>query len=454
VGPRRGGGGCNFFWTYDPDVLVTSAGDAYIYYGSYYGGIEARSLRADGLGTTGSPTPITIANRYEAANVVEKDGSYFLFASASNCCNGPLTGYQVFAGRAASPLGPFTDRDGVSALDGRAGGTPAITLNGNRWVGTGHNSVFKDAGGNWFTAYHGIDQTDPYFANAIGYTRRPLLLDRITWDDGWPEVRHGLGASDSPQLAPLATAPRDPKGTALTRKIYELFLDGLDPNAYLLALDRLDVAHLPVITAASDDFAGAALDPRWSWVRSPPAGDTGLEGGSFRFATQAADLFGGSNNASVLTEAAPSGNYLVEAKVDLDVPDEGCCFNYVQAGLVVYANDDSYVKLTHVSIWETRQIEFGKEVASPAPGFPVYGSGVGGPPGRTTWLRIAKVAAGSEDRYVSYSSIDGVSFRRGATWSHTLGANAKIGLVAFGGSGFNARFDHVRVYGLPALSQR
>lgn len=455
VGPRRGGGGCNFFWTYDPDVMVTSAGRAYLYYGSYYGGLEARELTADGFGTVAdSMTPIAIPNRYEAANVVEKDGSYFLFASASNCCNGPLTGYQVFAGRSKHPLGPFTDREGVSLLDGSVGGTPVLTLNGNRWAGTGHNSVFQDASGNWFTAYHAVDQRDPYFAGATGYTKRPMLMDRITWTDGWPEVRRGLGASDSPQLAPDATAARDVPGAAVRRRVYELYLDALDPNAYLMALDRVAIGDLSPVASATDEFTGDALARRWSWVRPPPAAGAGIENGALRFATQAAELFGGSNDASVLTQAAPAGNYLVEAKVDLDVPDEGCCFNYAQAGLVVYGSDDSYVKLTHASIWETRQIEFAKEIAAPASGFPAYGSGVGGPPARTTWLRIAKVLRGKEERYVSYSSLDGVTFTRGAVWSHTLGTNAKIGLVALGGSGFTARFDHVRVYGIPASALR
>ncbi len=63
----------------------------------------------------------------------------------------------------------------------------------------------------------------------------------------------------------------------------------------------------------------------------------------------------------------------------LDVPAEGCCFNYVQAGLVVYGGDDSFIKLVHASIWETRQTEFAKEV--PAGTEPSrYGNSVVGPP--------------------------------------------------------------------------
>ena len=451
VPPRRAGGGCNFYWTYDPDVLVPKTGPAVIYYGSYYGGLEARQLSADGLSASpDTAKPIAIPNRYEAANVVEKEGAYYLFASASDCCNGPLTGYQVFVGRSTSPFGPFVDREGVSLLDARVGGSPVLTLSGNRWVGGGHNSVFLDAAGNWYTAYHAIDRGDPYFKGAVGYARRPMLLDRITWTGGWPSVRNGLGASNTKQLAPAATPPRDPRAAAAARLGVDTLADIVDPNGYLLRLDRVDVKKLPLVKEASDEF-DRGLSPHWSWVRPPPADVFGVEGGVLRFATQAAELFGDSNNASVLTQAAPSGNWLAEVKVDLDVPDSGCCQNYVQAGLIVYAGDDAYVKLTHVSIWETRQIEFAKEVPAPLPRFPAYGSAVGGPPGRTTWLRIAKVVRNGQETYVSYSSRDGVRFTRGASWDHELGPNAKIGLVAFGGSGFTARFDHVRVRSLPEL---
>jgi arabinan endo-1,5-alpha-L-arabinosidase len=170
--------------------------------------------------------------------------------------------------------------------------------------------------------------------------------------------------------------------------------------------------------------------------------------------TQAADLFEGSNNASVLTEDAPAGNYVVETKVRLSVPAEGCCFNYVQAGLVVMANDDEFVKLTHVSIWNTRQTEFAKEVAPNQAGYPRYGNTVVGPPGEWTWLRIVKQTSGSHaasgpyggrERYTAYTSHDGVTWSKGGTWTHRLGDDARIGLVAMGGSGFVAEFDYVHV---------
>jgi arabinan endo-1,5-alpha-L-arabinosidase len=326
-------------------------------------------------------------------------------------------------------------------------------MNGNQWVGTGHNSVFQDGAGNWFTAFHGIDQRDPYFEGATGYTRRPLLLDRLDWDgaDGWPSVRGGLGASTTKQFAALPRAPRDARAAARVRSLANMIADATDPNAYLRALDAIDPTALSLIASASDELDGTAVSPQWSWVRPPAAGGFDVADGQLRFATQAAELYGGSNDASVLTEAVPSGNWLAEVKLDLDLPSSGCCFNYVQAGLVVYANDDAYVKLVHTSIWETRQIEFAKEIPAPAPGLPMYGSSVGGPPGETTWLRIARVLTGGKEAYVSYSSHDGRNFARGAVWTHELGANAKLGLIALGGSGFNARFDHVRVWRLPTF---
>jgi arabinan endo-1,5-alpha-L-arabinosidase len=411
-------------WVYDPDVFK-AGGQRYIFYGSYFGGISARRLSADGLHSDpASQTPITIANRYEGAHVVRHRGFYYLFASATDCCRGPLTGYSVFAGRSRNPLGPYVDREGASLLAGRVGGTPVISMNGNRWVGTGHNTVFSDARGQTWTLYHAVDRDDPYFEGAVGFTKRPLLLDRLDWIDGWPTVRGGLWASDSRQPAPAVDWRRAPRQHVRTFR---------EPR-----LGRLDAAY-------SDEFDGTALDPSWSWVRPPAPGTYGVAGGVFRFDTQAADLFVDNNTASVLTRPAPRYDYAVETRLRLNVPPEGCCFNFVQGGLLTYDNDDNFVKLAHVSIFETRQTEWAKELAPVPAGYPRYGNTVVGAPGDWTYLRITREREHDVQQYTAYTSVDGRNWVHGGTWTHSL-SDARLALVSMGGSGFTSEFDYVRTY--------
>src|SRR5215210_1244981 len=413
-------------WTFDPDYIEVGA-TKYLFYGSYFGGISARQLTPDGLHSIpGTQTQITIPNRYEGAYVVQHDGFFYLFGSATDCCRGPLTGYSVFVGRSTNVLGPYVDQDGQSLLQGRVGGTPVLSMNGNRWVGTGHNAVFTDADGEWWTLYHAVDRTDPYFEGAVGFTKRPLLLDPITWIDGWPTVRGGLWASDTPQRAPAAqpgeTSNKEQK----------------------LARDARVGQPVPEL---SDEFNGATLSPRWSWVRPPAAGTYGLTGTTFRFDTQAADLFVDNNTASVLVEQAPKQDYVVETRMRLTVPPEGCCFNFVQGGLVVYGDDDNFLKLAHVSIWETRQTEWAKELKPVPPGYPRYGNTVVGAPDDWTTLRIVhcRGTGHREDTYRAYTRRDGGIWVRGGVWTHAL-ASERIGLVSMGGAGFTSEFDYVRVY--------
>jgi arabinan endo-1,5-alpha-L-arabinosidase len=438
-------------WVIDSNVITDAEGQRYIYFGSYFGGIAVRELSADGL-SSDPATQVEVASgdRYEAAYVVAREGFYYMFVSATNCCNGPLTGYAVFAGRAETPLGPFLDRDGLPfgpALEappypgpGRVGGTPVLSMNGNRWVGAGHNAVFTDASGQDWVVFHAIDRNDPYRGdgpNEAFPEQRPVLMDPLDWIDGWPVVRGGHFASDTEQPGPAAQP-----GQA---------------SNYQLQVKPLDEPGAP-IAALTDEFDGATLDPtRWTWVREPAADKFALEGGSLRFNTQQADLHTGSNTASVLTMNTPVGtNYLVETKVTLDVPATDCCFNYTQAGLVMRAGDDKYLKLVHFALWDTRQIEFAKEVepgATPA-GYPTYGNTVAGPPGETTYLRIAaRVVGVTEEQYTAYTSLDGQTWYRSATWTHDLGAGATIGLVSMGRdtptpTEFIAHFDYVRVYEL------
>ncbi|MEV1333116.1 family 43 glycosylhydrolase [Micromonospora costi] len=208
VAPRPGGGG-GFLWTIDPSQFTDTDGTSYLYYGSYYGGISVTELSPDGLRAVGTPTLVAIDNKFEGSYVLRHDGWYYLFASTANCCAGPATGYSVQVGRARSPHGPFLDRDGIPLTASRAGGTPVLTQNGNRWIGTGHNGFLTDLSGQDWIVYHAIDRSDPYLDEPFGINERPMLLDRLDWIDGWPTVNAGAGPSDGPRPAPVTTGPVD-----------------------------------------------------------------------------------------------------------------------------------------------------------------------------------------------------------------------------------------------------
>ncbi|MFN2484054.1 MAG: family 43 glycosylhydrolase [Candidatus Limnocylindria bacterium] len=467
VDPRPGGEGCNFFVTIDAEVFVAQDGGAhYIYFGSYYGGIWGRQLVEEVAGPTSlwtesdpeSEFPVTIPNRYEGAEVVFNGGYYYLFVSASNCCNGALTGYSVFAGRSTSPEGPYVDAQGVSLLDARVGGTPVLSMNGNRFVGPGHNTVFQDFAGQWWTIYHAVDMNDPYLQAASDATgdlimQRPAMLDPLDWTaaGGFPTVRGGCWVSDGPMPAP-ASQPGDPAS-------------GYTPPS----CGSVDLSRFELVDELSDEFDGT-FGSQWSWIREPDPGTFGVEAGGFRFDTQFADLFGDRNDASVLVEPAPDTEFVVDIRVRLPIPTEGFWHNYRQAGVVIYGGDsgtvgdDDYVRLTHVSIWETRQTEFAKEWSVDVPAF--FGSTVVGPPHEWTFLRIHHWTAGGVELYQAYTSQDANAdgepdaWIRGGVWTHELGS--RIGLISLGAGSdcdtgcsevtgpdeTSALFDWVHVYAL------
>lgn len=426
VPPTDAANGGGRRWEFDPEVSYTSSG-SYLYFGSYFGGIFARQLSPDGR--TADPATerqIAIDNRYEGTYIVQRNGWFYFMGSATNCCAGPLTGYAVFTARSRSPLGPFLDAHGVSILASRVGGTPLLTQNGNRWVGTGHNAVLTDFSGQQWIVYHAVDQDDPYYAGDVGYTKRPALMDPLDWRGGWPVVRGGQGPSDSPQPGPAAQPG--------------------ERTAYHPSFVRAARPGQPD-PALSDGFDGPALSPQWSWLRAPAPSSYSVTGGTLSWRTQDADLHpeSGTPLASVLSEPAPKGDYVVDSRVSVNVPADGCCQNYVQGGLVIYGDDGNYVKLASVSIWNTRQTEFGKELTPQPAGYPNYGNTVVGPVGDWTYLRIVHRATGGIDYYTAYTSVDGTHWDHGGTWTHDLGPAPRIGLISMGGPGFTSRFDYVNV---------
>ncbi|MCC2957478.1 family 43 glycosylhydrolase [Massilia sp. IC2-477] len=427
VAPRRAGAGCNFQWTFDPDVVEDGQGDRWLYYGSYGGGIFVQRLSKDGLQVEGNAVRVGAANRYEGAEVVRVGKYWYMFASTTDCCRGPLTGYALMVGRATSPEGPFLDREGNDMAAARAGGTPVLPQNGNRWVGAGHNSVFQDAAGQWWTLYHAVDRNQGYFSVEDKLTRRPLLLDRVDWVDGWPVINRGDGPSDRPMQGPAVTP-------------------GPLPAA-------LPAAPTPVATTPlwSERFDKAQLDARWSWIRPRAAGSWSSGQPGLRLSTQPTDLHVDTNSAAVLATPLPEGDLRILARIRLDAPLD-CCEKPVQAGIVVMRDDDNYVKLVELAHEGLRQVEFGKELAPVAKGYPRYGNTVAGTPGEWTWLRIDIRRVGDEEHYTAWSQAEGKTkgaWVGGTTWTHRLGGKARLGLVAMGGAGHAVTIDEVRIERLP-----
>ncbi|WP_250003226.1 family 43 glycosylhydrolase [Actinoplanes sp. M2I2] len=406
VPPRAAPGG-GWFWTFDPAQLSTPDGKKYLYYGSYFGGIWVSELTADGLRITGTATRVAVDNKFEGAYVVRRAGYYYLFASSANCCAGPTTGYSVSVGRSRSPLGPFTDRDGLPLDASRAGGTPVIAPNGNRWVGTGHNGLITDKRGQDWFVYHAIDRNDPYLDEPFGINERPMLIDRLDWAGGWPTVNRGAWASDGRDARPARTPA---------------------PGRLLFA-DEF-----------RDEKAG------WSWVREDPAAT--VSGGALNWPVQGADLTSTSNSAGVLLRTPPAGSWIAETKLTLPL-GEDVVRNYQQAGLIAYAGDDLFARLSAVAIWNTRQVEFGKEM--PYADALSYGGTIAGTPGlTTTWLRLAHRVdpVNGEHEYRAGVSRDGKRWTWGGVWTLPADSTPRVGLVAHGGAepAVTASFDYLRFY--------
>ncbi|MCF7926990.1 MAG: family 43 glycosylhydrolase [Candidatus Izimaplasma sp.] len=168
----------------DPFVYTTESNTKWMFWGSFHG-IYAIQLSEDGLSTVGEKVHIA-GNAFEASYVIQKDNYYYLFLSSGSCCDGANSSYQVKVGRSTSLLGPYQDRLGRNL---KYSSGSLVLGDGDTYVGNGHNTMAIDDNGDFWLLYHGINKEEPYLPN--GATRRPLLIDKIVWDnDGWPQIKN------------------------------------------------------------------------------------------------------------------------------------------------------------------------------------------------------------------------------------------------------------------------
>ncbi len=154
-------------------------GKPYLIWGSFHGiyGIE---LSEDGLHVKGTKFKIG-GNAYEGSFIHKKNGYYYYFGSTGSCCEGEKSTYKVKVARSATFEGLYTDKEGKDLLEN--GGTLLLQKNPDQqgFIGPGHNGdIVTDKAGQTWMIYHAFDKKQP--------TRRVMLLDKITWKEGWPEM--------------------------------------------------------------------------------------------------------------------------------------------------------------------------------------------------------------------------------------------------------------------------
>ncbi|MGS2648225.1 family 43 glycosylhydrolase [Streptosporangium sp. LJ11] len=144
----------------DPTVFTDDDGQAYIYWGSYYG-VRAAKLKPDMINLDGPVvTPAGVSNFWEAPWMFKRNGTYYLaYAANDPGCSQP--GYACIRyATASNPMGPWTQRGVV--LD--------------QVTSTTNHPAIIEFNGQWYMVYHNAG------APGGGDFRRSVTLDKLYWN--------------------------------------------------------------------------------------------------------------------------------------------------------------------------------------------------------------------------------------------------------------------------------
>ena len=176
-----------------------------------------------------------------------------------------------------------------------------------------------------------------------------------------------------------------------------------------------------------DDFNSSTLNSKWHWIRETPTHwSLTTSPGYLRIITQRKDIWQSHNSAPLLLQPAPMGDFDIITKVTMSPTA-----NYQQGGLVMYENDDNYIRLTYAYI-SGRKFEFGKEVGGVFQKFQVPA-----PTDDSFYLRIVK----SGQDFLGYYR------QSGGDWV-LIGehSNVNISVSQIGLSAFNAQYvTHIEI---------
>jgi len=243
--------------------------------------------------------------------------------------------------------------------------------------------------------------------------------DTASWS-GWSSIRKSTAGFTNPQIGLVAMA--GPAAGPVIDAHFDFF--NVTP----------DVGG---VTGPDDEFDGSSLsDCRWTVLR--PDGTLTVSGGSLKLPVTATDLYQTTNTATNLVlQDLPSGGWEATTKVT------GAMYtSYAQAGLLIYGDDDNYLKLVFEGRSSSgdkaaRIVQFSHEKAGTAAESNSPNLGADFPD--TVWLRVTSDGANLTPSY----STDGTTWTSaGSSWtgwdaidkSTAALVNPKIGLIATGAS--------------------
>lgn len=137
--------------------------------------ILGSKLSADGLKLEGEIFPMLKDDErigMEGQSILKKDGMYYLFYSAGNCC-GSGCSYHVRVARSASFKGPYEKQPG----------DPLLSEN-DYWKCAGHGTFVQAGKDELYYLYHAYNKQSTVF------TGRQGMLAKLSWNgaDGWPTL--------------------------------------------------------------------------------------------------------------------------------------------------------------------------------------------------------------------------------------------------------------------------
>jgi cytochrome c len=194
-----------------------------------------------------------------------------------------------------------------------------------------------------------------------------------------------------------------------------------------------------------DDFETTLLNPKWSWIREDSTHWNLAENpGSLRIITQHKDIWQDSNDAPLLLQSFTSDEYDIRTHVTL-YPTQ----NHQQGGLVIYGDDDNYIRLTYVYIDNGQltgpSFQFSREINGNFT--PIQ---IPAPAGDGFSLRIVKLGS----NFHGYYSLNGDDWMLIGTHSDVSTETSSVGLLAFNGArgtdqGIAVDFDYFQIRDVP-----